>query len=103
VTQKALVICAVLAALITGCKSDAQQVCDKLSNLAEKAGEGDELTKKAAEEFKDAEKCVAEVEKLQKEDPAIFAEAKTCILDSDKMEDAVGCLFKAALDKKKKS
>jgi hypothetical protein len=102
VTNKALLICAVLAALTTGCKSDAQQVCDKLSSLAEKAGDGDKLAQKAAEEFKDTEKCVAEVEKLQKEDPAIFAETKTCILGAEKMEDAVGCLFKAALEKDKK-
>ncbi len=101
-TNKALLICAVLAALTTGCKSDAQQVCDKLSSLAKDAGEGDELAKKAAEEFKDTTKCVAEVEKLQKEDPAVFADAKTCILDADKLEGAVGCLFKAALEKDKK-
>lgn len=103
VTNKALVICAVFAALATGCKSDSQKVCDKLASLAEKAGEGDELAKKAAEEFKDTDKCIAEVDKLQKEDPAVFADAKTCILDADKLEDAVGCLFKAALDKKSKS
>jgi hypothetical protein len=101
VTKKAILICAVFAALTTGCKSDAQQVCDKLSSLADNAGDDDKLAKKAAEEFKDGEKCVAEVEKLQKENPEVFAEAKTCILDADKIEDAVGCLFKAALDKKK--
>jgi hypothetical protein len=99
VINKALLICAVFAALTTGCKSDAEQVCDKLSDLAEKAGDGDELAKKAAEEFKDTKKCVAEVEKMQKEDPAIFAESKTCILGSEKLEDAVGCLFKAAMKK----
>jgi thioredoxin-like negative regulator of GroEL len=92
----------VLTALATGCKSDAQQVCDKLASLAEQAGDADDkLAKKAAEEFEDADKCVAEVEKLQKEDPEVFADAKTCILDAEKIEDAVGCLFKAALDKKK--
>lgn len=100
-TNKALLICAVFAALTTGCKSDAEQVCDKLSSLAEKAGDGDELAKKAAEEFKDTKKCVPKVEKLQQEDPAVFAESKTCILDSEKLEDAVGCLFKAAMKKEK--
>ena len=95
---------AVIAALAaaTGCKSDSEQVCDKLSDLAANAGDDDQLVKKAAEQFKDTQKCVAEVDKLQKEDPEVFAEAKTCIMDASKIDDAVGCMFKAALDKKSK-
>ena len=100
--HKTLLAGAVLAAaLATGCKSDSEKVCDKLSDLAANASDDDKLVKKAAEQFKDTKKCVAEVEKLQKEDPEVFAEAKTCIMGASKIDDAVGCMFKAALDKKK--
>ena len=100
-TKHALVILAAAAALAAGCKSDAQKVCSHLSGLASKAGDDDKLVHRAAEQFRDTDKCVAEVEKLQSEDPEVFSEAKVCILDSDKIDDAIGCMFKAALDKKK--
>ena len=102
-TKKALILGAVLAALATGCKSDAEKVCERLGELAEQAGDDDKLVRKAAAQFKDRDKCVAEIEKLQKDDAEVFAEAKSCILDADKIDDAIGCMFKAALDKKKKA
>lgn len=95
-----LVVSALLSSLaLAGCKSDAQKVCDHLADLAAKAGSNDEMGKKMAEEFKNTEKCVADVEKMQKEDAEAFGTAKTCILDADTIEGAVGCMFAAAAKK----
>lgn len=85
---------------IAGCKSDAQKVCDHLSSLAAKAEGDDPIAKKMAEDFKNTDKCVADVEKMQKEDAKTFDSAKTCILDADKLDGAIGCMFKAALESK---
>ncbi len=86
---------ALAAVLATGCKSDAQKMCDKMTSLA-KAAEGEE--KKMAEKVLKEEpgKCVGEAEKMQKESPEAFKTVSTCIGSADKFSAAMECFFAAA-------
>ena len=79
---------------LAGCKSDAQKICDKMKELAEKEAKGDDKEKKASDE--DMKKCVDELTKKGEKEPERLKKLATCMDGASNMEGAMKCMMEDA-------
>ncbi|MEM7155493.1 MAG: hypothetical protein AAF799_21765 [Myxococcota bacterium] len=95
--SKLLLLTALSATILVGCKSGPAKVCAKIDSLAQAAAaSGSEDEKEVAMGMRqESSTCVTRMTKMQNDDPETFSKASACIESAPGVKDVVACFFKA--------